>query len=83
MTTIQFLKDTLEEINPNLVLCGTNPSVDFIDLTISQFVKLKHKVYEKYKVELRIKHLYICSGLVELAQKIESLSKINVDVTRD
>ena len=83
MTTIQFLKDTLEEINPKLVLCSNSPTINFLDLTIGEFEQLKHLVYQKYNVVIRLNHMFSCDDLVGLALKIESWDKIKIESTRD
>ena len=83
MTTMQFLKDTLEEINPKLALGSNNPTINFLDLTIGEFEKLKHSVYQKYNVTIRLNCMFSCVELVELALKIESLNKIKIESTRD
>lgn len=83
MTTIQFLKDTLEEINPKLALGSNGPTINFLDLTIGEFEQLKHLVYQKYNVVIRLNHMFSCDDLVGLALKIESLSKIKIESSRD
>ena len=83
MTTLQFLKDTLEEINPKLALGSNSPTINFLDLTIGEFEKLKHSVYQKYNVIIRLNHMFKCDDLVVLALKIESLDKIKIESTRD
>lgn len=83
MTTLQFLKDTLEEINPKLALGSNSPTINFLDLTIGEFEKLKHSVYQKYNVIIRLSHMFKCDDLVGLALKIESLDKIKIESTRD
>ena len=83
MTTMQFLKDTLEEINPKLALGSSNPTINFLDLTIGEFEKLKHSVYQKYNVIIRLNHMFRCDGLVCLAEKIESLDKIKIETSKD
>lgn len=44
-TTI--LKDTLEEINPKLALGSNSPTINFLDLTIGEFEKLKTILFIK------------------------------------
>ena len=83
MTTIQFLKDTLEEINPKLALGSNSPTINFLDLTIGEFEKLKHLVYQKYNVIIRLNDMFSCDDLVGLALKIESLDKIKIESSRD
>lgn len=83
MTTIQFLKDTLEEINPKLALGSNSPTINFLDLTIGEFEQLKHSVYQKYNVVIRLNHMFNSDDLVGLALKIESLNKIKIECTRD
>ena len=83
MTTMQFLKDTLEEINPKLALGSNNPTINFLDLTIGEFEQLKHLVYQKYNVIIRLNHMFSCVGVVELALKIESLDRIKIESSRD
>jgi hypothetical protein len=83
MTTIQFLKETLEEMNPNLASGSNKPTINFLDLTIEEFEKLKHLVYQKYNVIIRLNHMFSCDDLVGLALKIESLDKINIESSRD
>lgn len=83
MTTIQFLKDTLEEINPKLALGSNSSTINFLDLTIGEFEKLKHLVYQKYNVAIRLNHMFRCDDLVGLALKIESLDKIKIESSRD
>ena len=83
MTTIQFLKDTLEEISPKLALGSNSPTINFLDLTIGEFEKLKHLVYQKYNVVIRLSHMFSCNDLVGLALKIESLDKIKIESSRD
>jgi hypothetical protein len=80
MTIIQFLKETLEEINPKLAL--GSPTINFLDLTIGEFEKLKHSVYQKYHVIIRLNHMFSCDDLVGLALKIESLNKIKIESSR-
>lgn len=73
MNTLQFLKETLEEINPKLALGNNNPIIEFLDLTAGEFDKLRTAVYNKYNKVLRINHLFECVGLAELSEKIERL----------
>jgi hypothetical protein len=83
MTTIQFLKEILEEINPKLALGSNKPTINFLDLTIGEFEKLKHSVYQKYNVIIRLNHMFNCDDLVGLSLKIESLDKIKIESSRD
>lgn len=73
MNTINFLKEAIEEIKPNMVLGDKNTPLDFLDLTIGEFVKLRDAVYNKYGATLRINYMFECVGVVELSRKIDSL----------
>lgn len=78
MNTLNFLKETIEDIRPGLTLGSNNPSITFIDLKVFEYEKLRHEVFKKYGVLLRINHLFECVGLVDLARKIEVLPKADI-----
>ena len=73
MNTLEFLKQTIEEINPKLALGSENPQIEFTQLTIGEFEKLRTEVYRKYNKILRIGHMFECCGLVELSNKLDVL----------
>lgn len=78
MNTLNFLKETIEDIRPEFTLGSNNPRITFIDLKIHEYEKLRHEVFKKYGKLLRINHLFECVGLVDLARKIEVLPKHDV-----
>lgn len=72
MNTLDFIKQIIEEIKPNFVLGDRNTPLDFIDLPIKDFVKLRSAIDEKYGVLIEIQDMYKCVGVVELSRALDS-----------
>ncbi len=66
-----FIIQALEDIKPQLAI-NEQSIINWLDLTISEFHKLKEMVLKKYNIQLREQDMFIADDIVGLCRIIDS-----------